>query len=390
LDRLVRFEDQLVSWAGEVSAAIYVETGADVEQAKRSVLMTCANALRRRSALISGKGSDAVWWTVTLLYGLQAQDGSCKYDFMYPVNALRNVAVSQARSEMLFLLDVDFVPSSRLFAAIEAANIGGRLRESLLQRQGCLVVPAFEWACPAATNVSDVLSADAVPRCFVDLRCAVNAGHAEGFHCRHFPRGHGPTDFPRWFSGTADGEDAQKLCVGDLTEANDGLNAYRVEYSEHFEPYIIVPRELVPRYDERFRGYGMNKISHLYELAVSWGVDFFVACSTEAFVVAPEHKKSQSWHCTYGAEANPEQRTIISMHYTHFKEDLKRRGRRLPYWEKMEQTDVPELPASTSLQVADTLCQHLEKIGGMSSCAKEHLSSAHSSSQHAKIDQPIE
>merc|ERR1712046_177473 len=144
-----------------------------------------------------------------------------------------------------------------------------------------------------------------------------------------------------------------------------------------------------PGYDERFRGYGMNKISHLYELAVSWGVDFFVVCSPEAFVVAPEHKKSQSWRCTYGAEANPQQRTIIAMHYTHFKEELSRCGRRLPCWKRVEQAAVPDLPASTAMNVAEAICQQFSKIGGSNSCAKEHLVSADDSLQHGKADTPI-
>merc|ERR1719329_16326 len=133
----------------------------------------------------------------------------------------------------------------------------------------------------------------------------------------------------------------------------------------------------------------MNKISHLYELAVSWGVDFFVVCSPEAFVVAPEHKKSQSWRCTYGEEANPAQRTIITMHYTHFKEELKRCGRRLPCWKRAEQEAVPELPASTGVEIAEAICQQFGKVGGGISCAKEHLASAVDIVQRAEIDEPI-
>ena len=39
---------------------------------------------------------------------------------------------------------------------------------------------------------------------------------------------------------------------------------YEVVYEECYEPYVIGSRRLLPRYDERFRGYGMNKIQHLY------------------------------------------------------------------------------------------------------------------------------
>jgi hypothetical protein len=40
-----------------------------------------------------------------------------------------------------------------------------------------------------------------------------------------------------------------------------------VDYQECFEPYVIGSRALLPRYDERFKGYGMNKIQHLYACA---------------------------------------------------------------------------------------------------------------------------
>lgn len=45
--------------------------------------------------------------------------------------------------------------------------------------------------------------------------------------------------------------------------------------AEKYEPYIIANKARLPRYDERFRGYGMNKISHLYEVAAS-GLHFVV------------------------------------------------------------------------------------------------------------------
>ena len=33
-----------------------------------------------------------------------------------------------------------------------------------------------------------------------------------------------------------------------------------MEYASCFEPYIAVDKSVVPMYDERFRGYGMNKV----------------------------------------------------------------------------------------------------------------------------------
>jgi hypothetical protein len=42
-----------------------------------------------------------------------------------------------------------------------------------------------------------------------------------------------------------------------------------------YEPFIIANKNRLPRYDERFRGYGWNKIQHLYEIAAR-GAHFIV------------------------------------------------------------------------------------------------------------------
>ena len=46
---------------------------------------------------------------------------------------------------------------------------------------------------------------------------------------------------------------------------------YEVEYEECYEPYVIGSRRLLPRYDERFHGYGskMVTISRFVALSVS-------------------------------------------------------------------------------------------------------------------------
>ena len=46
---------------------------------------------------------------------------------------------------------------------------------------------------------------------------------------------------------------------------------YEVDYEECYEPYVIGSRRLLPRYDERFHGYGskMVTISRFVALSVS-------------------------------------------------------------------------------------------------------------------------
>jgi hypothetical protein len=59
---------------------------------------------------------------ITLVHALP-EDGEAafsEYERLYPINAMRNVAVDHARSDLLFLLDVDFVPCRRLGALCKA------------------------------------------------------------------------------------------------------------------------------------------------------------------------------------------------------------------------------------------------------------------------------
>jgi hypothetical protein len=54
----------------------------------------------------------------------------------------------------------------------------------------------------------------------------------------------------------------------------------------------------VPLYDERFKGYGMNKIAHLYQVALEPGMRFWVWRG--GFLVSRDHDNSPSWEQTYG------------------------------------------------------------------------------------------
>jgi hypothetical protein len=55
--------------------------------------------------------------------------------------------------------------------------------------------------------------------------------------------------------------------------------------------------ENVPLYDERFQGYGLNKVSHLACVAQQ-KEEFLVLPGV--FLVAPAHERSESWGQIYG------------------------------------------------------------------------------------------
>ncbi len=70
------------------------------------------------------------------------------------------------------------------------------------------------------------------------------------------------------------------------------IEYYGINYFKSFEPYVIVERDGLRRYDERLRGYGLNKVLHLEMLARVDSYQFFVF--SRGFLVSREcgHVKS--------------------------------------------------------------------------------------------------
>jgi hypothetical protein len=72
-------------------------------------------------------------------------------------------------------------------------------------------------------------------------------------------------------------------------------DTYAITYLKGFEPYIIGKRDVLPHYDERFSGYGMNKISFIYEV-YAMGFQFVVL--PNVFLMADNHPESK-WSLTH-------------------------------------------------------------------------------------------
>lgn len=296
VDRLPRLQQMASSWPGAISAAVYVPTWADPSSEEhRAEVEDARNAI---GALVEEVRRAQPSCCLDIHLVCEDPDVPMPIDGrdkLYPINQLRNVALDFAMSDNVWLLDVDFVPSDFSYERIRAH---AATLATPLSQPTAVVIPAFE-----------VFGDTRAPRDHGSLKQLFDEGTCTGFHVGHFPQGHRATDFSRFFS----------------LEGSFG-QSYNVEYEECFEPYVVVRRALCPRYDERFRGYGHNKIQHLFSMHVE-GFSFKVAA--DAFVVSEPHAPSASWTATFSrtpGERDPLQADWVKALYSRFRREQKAIG----------------------------------------------------------------
>jgi len=308
LDRLSNLEAQLALWAGKASVTIYLKFTESKNDAIHTILSTIERARNQ-----AGKNADARSFfdvAVTVVEGYLD-------DEQYPINYLRNVALLEAQrqhlrmnasleSSAVLLVDVDFRPSFNLRKMLHSRNA----TESILKQRQVIVCPAFETA------------AEDCPQSIDRLNELVREGKAEGFHQSHFPQGHGPTQFETFWD--------KSLLLKTEGNAYDDccwLESYKVQHEDLFEPYIVMASADAPLYDERFQGYGLNKVSHLATVAAQKDGEFFVLPGV--FLVAPAHERSESWAKIYGksqSEDHSFNQLMLKGLYYNFTQNLKAGG----------------------------------------------------------------
>eukprot|EP00531_Pseudo-nitzschia_arenysensis_P009088 CAMPEP_0116146926 /NCGR_PEP_ID=MMETSP0329-20121206/17445_1 /TAXON_ID=697910 /ORGANISM="Pseudo-nitzschia arenysensis, Strain B593" /LENGTH=1715 /DNA_ID=CAMNT_0003642747 /DNA_START=204 /DNA_END=5348 /DNA_ORIENTATION=- len=299
IDRLPNLQAQLASWTGKASVTVYLQLTEDRASAVDAILC----AIKKAKASSGSKNFDVA---VTIVEG-------CAEDESYPINYLRNVALLEARRQHLrfnssldnsasLLVDVDFSPSHNLHAMLHSKQS----EKSILKGGKVVVCPAFE----SITKVC--------PTTIPALKQQMSNGQAEGFHQSHFPQGHGPTRFDTFWE--------KSISSLDTTIENDEdylwNESYGVSYEDLYEPYIVMASAEVPLYDERFQGYGLNKVSHLASVAKRNG-EFLVLPGV--FLVAPAHERSEAWGKIYGGSRSEDKKfnqLALKGLYYNFKKNL--------------------------------------------------------------------
>lgn len=184
---------------------------------------------------------------------------------MYPTNAVRNRALHLASTEVVLLLDADFIVDLSLARTLEDPQKYEELVK-LLSEKNAMLLPAFEAWDQGEWGKKVALEAVHNGKPYISSKFMYNV--VLGFHMSHYPQGHEKTNFWRWLNST---------------------EPYEVEYQIGFEPYIMLLKKFAPYYDERFRGYYWNKVQQLMHVSLQNSFKFIV--HPQAFVVHAPHKK---------------------------------------------------------------------------------------------------
>ena len=163
----------------------------------------------------------------------------------YPNNLLRNVAISNAQTEFVFVIDIDMLPSANLhrnfvdFAQRHYKTSPNRI----LEKDTAFVIPAFE-----------LQNGVPIPKDKKSLLQLWKQREVRPFYYEMCWRCQKPTDYDAWRNLSASSTTsslASALSIG-----------YEVEWKDPWEPFYIGTKSM-PRYDERFKQYGFNRISQV-------------------------------------------------------------------------------------------------------------------------------
>ncbi|KAL6113688.1 large2 [Pungitius sinensis] len=230
MDRLQMLEAICKHWEGPISLALYM-SDAEAQQFLRYA--QASEVLKNRK---------------NVGYHVVYKEGQ-----FYPVNLVRNVALKNANTPYVFLTDVDFLPMYGLYDYLRRTVV----QLDMAHSKKALVVPAFE-------TLRYRLS---FPKSKAELLSMLDMGSLYTFRYHVWPKGHAPTDYAKWRTATT---------------------PYRVEWEADFEPYVVVRRDC-PEYDQRFVGFGWNKVSHVLELDAQ---EFDLTVLPNAFMVHMPHAPS--------------------------------------------------------------------------------------------------
>lgn len=240
VERLWMLDHVCRRWAGPVVVAVYGPRGAPTPAAPAAC------------------GAGRVEFVERLVDAKRYADHNA-----YPVNELRNLAIARVRTSHFLLCDVDLWPDEQLYDRLHALGASVAHNATFADPKVAIVVPAFsrevKTDCASSTGKEDHADAgrmavchreaEAMPATFEDLKRCIVAKECHIFD-RFNHDGHGTTDYKSW-----------------LNTKSKALRPVDCFLSNRYEPYVVLRKSpLLPPYEERFVGYGKNKIQNIVHM----------------------------------------------------------------------------------------------------------------------------
>jgi len=214
--------------------------------------------------------------------------------WQYPVNKLRNIGLDALQTTHFMVVDVDFVPSETLNRSIHD-NFS-----SLQDHRDALVVPAFErkpdeqHRCDSIAECQELLREDSdfIPSDFNHLRECVRKEECIVFQSDVNWEGHYTTRSDAWLRGEWYEHGGNNSENEKQPRKIDCFHTFR------YEPYVVLRwcKGSTPYYDERFVGYGKNKIEYISHMRF---IGYEFAVLPNGFIVHhphPESNAKESWN----------------------------------------------------------------------------------------------
>ena len=242
-DKLWMLSNVCDRWRGPMSLALWLNGTEDVQRWSEVIMRDAAKCPEFALSIVIAEGD-------------------------YPVNYLRNLAVTKVNTTHQLVSDMDFLPSAGLRSAVQRWLRRGKV---------ALVVPAFQRrggncaTIAACRRKVEPLDAN-VPRTREGLRDCLGKKKCIAFQSDNSPSSHSTTNVDKWLD-------------------SDDLSFLRCFRSSRYEPYVVVDHVESPAYDERFVGYGKNKIQHVAHLRY---LGFTFAVLPSHFLIHVPHPRSDA------------------------------------------------------------------------------------------------
>eukprot|EP00301_Raphidiophrys_heterophryoidea_P024471 c7958_g1_i1.p1 GENE.c7958_g1_i1~~c7958_g1_i1.p1 ORF type:complete len:458 (+),score=72.69 c7958_g1_i1:285-1658(+) len=195
----------------------------------------------------------------------------------YPVNAMRNIAISHTTTSHSIYLDIDLWPSSCLYDTLH--QLCQHHPAVLQDAMHALVIPAFEFTRCAVITANDGNKYIPAQNCTMPL---TNADLRRMFLHRQLNIFHPRTS----------GERSTPLNKFWMLNVRDPLQPVVCFADNKYEPYVVVKNcPFTPQFDERFVGFGKNKIERISHLRRA-GWKFSVVPTS--FVIHHPHPRTEA------------------------------------------------------------------------------------------------